>query len=635
MTIKKVTAKAVKLKSIKNVNRFSVSHLVVFVLIFASIGSFLVYKGYAYLAGDPPTAPSSLTASVVNSTEIQISWHASISEDASTLSYIIYRSTNGGSVSWSASTTALTYYNTGLSPGTTYKYYIVAHDYFGYSPASNTVSITTPYSAPPAPTGLTASAVSASEIDLKWNATPNTTGYMIFRNTGQINTTTSTSYHDTGLAASTTYSYYVRAYYQSAVYASGDSNTVSATTLAPPPPPVSSPTLYAQAASPSEIDLNWTASSSPGGVDGYDIYRNSVLIASTDAALDTRTYKDTGLSASTTYSYYVTAYSVYGTSNPSNTVSITTPTPPPPPTAPTDLSAETLDDEEIDLSWTASTSAVGINRYNIYRNGSYIGSTSSTTSSDTGSSTAYYDSGLASATTYSYFVVAINNSGIASSSSTSVSAMTQSTTPPSAPTSFKATVTSSSTVQLSWAASVKGQVGIKEYDIYEVTPPDATDDNGQLDGNQIGSTTGTTYSVTGLSASTDYGFYVIAVDITDNFSDQSAEALATTNVLGYTLSVGLSASVTDIGNSTTGTVINTAISGSYTSCTKKFDSDGSAIDTSWSGSFSGISGYSQTVYPPSGSTFYTFYSYELSCTNGVTTAVSGIAVRKFSDDASF
>jgi fibronectin type 3 domain-containing protein len=397
-----------------------------------------------------------------------------------------------------------------------------------------------------------------------------------------------------------------------------------------PLPPTTPTNLTATAVSSSQVNLSWTASTSQGdGVSGYEVFRNGSLVNKVFIT----SWSDTGLSAGTAYSYYLVAVSNSGEeSAPSNTASATTFAPPPPPTVPTGLSAETLDDYEIDLSWTASTSSAGISRYNIYRNGSLIGNTSSTTVSDTGSSTAYYDSGLASYTTYSYQVVAIDNNGIASSLSNTVAATTQSTTPPSAPTSFKATVTSSSTVTLSWTASTVNQAGLKEYDIYEVTPPDDTDDNGVLDGLLIGSTTGTSYQVGGLSASTDYGFYVIAVDITGNFSEESTEALATTNAPGYAINVGLSASVTEIGNNTTGVVINTAISGSYQTCTKKFDSDGSATDPSWSGSFSGISSYSQTVHPPNSSQFYTFYSYELSCTNGASTAVSGIAVRQFVDN---
>jgi fibronectin type 3 domain-containing protein len=495
---------------------------------------------------------------------------------------------------------------------------------------------------PTAPSNLTASAVSASQINLSWNGSTESSYsggfyYHIYRNGSQIDVVTSTSWFNTGLSAGTTYSYSVDAY-DSYGNASGLSTTASATTpaLPPPPPPPNLPlppttpaNLTAAAVSSSQINLSWTASTSQGdGVGGYEVFRNGVHINN----VFTTSWSDTGLSAGTTYSYYLIAYSTHGEeSGHSNIASVTTPVPPPP-TSPTSLTAETLDDSEIDLSWNASTSSAGIAGYKIYRNGGLVGTTSSTTLSDTGVLTAYYDTPLPAATTYSYYVVAYDNSGTTSSASNTTSATTQSTIPSSAPGSFKATVTSASTVNLSWNASTPGQVGVKQYDIYEVTPPDDTDDNGVLDGQFIASTTGTSYQVTGLAASTGYGFYVIAVDKTDNFSDQSAEALATTNALGYALNVGLSASVTEIGAGQTGTVINTAISPNTLTCTKKFDSDGSALDASWKGSFSGISGYSQVVYPPSGSEFYTFYSYELSCTNGASIAVSGMAVRKYSDD---
>lgn len=522
-----------KQKVKKRTSWFSAKPLLVLAIAGTLVGVFFMHRSFALLTGEPPTAPTNLTASVVNSNEVQISWSASYSDLPSSLVYYIYRNNI-----FLTTTTALTYYNSGLYSGTTYSYQVVAHDTFGWSPGSNIVSITTPVPPPQAPTGLTAKVVSTSEIDLSWTGNTLAVGYMIFRNTGQINTTGpgTMTYKDTGLAAGTTYSYYVEAYYQNPYAVSGPSNTVSATTLSPPPPP----------------------------------------------------------------------------------------------TAPASLTALTLDDEEIDLSWTASTSSTGISGYNIYRNGGYIGSTSSTTISDTGSSTAYYDSGLASATSYSYYVVAIGG-GVASSPSTTVWAKTQSTTPPSAPTSFKATVTSSSTVSLSWTASVLGQVGVKEYDVYKVAPPDSTDDNGVLDGTLLGSTTGTSYQVSGLAASTSYGFYVIAVDTTNNFSEESTEAIATTNATGYTINVSTSASVTDIGNNTTGVVLNWAVTPSSATCTRKFATDGSATDPSWTGSFSGLAGGSQVVYPPSSSMFYTFYSYELSCTNGSSTAVSGIDVRSYQD----
>lgn len=87
---------------------------------------------------------------------------------------------------------------------------------------------------PGAPTGLAASAQSASQIDLTWTAAPDNvavTGYDIYRNGTKVSTVTGAGYSDTGLAASTAYSYYVVAK-DAAGNASPASNTAGATTQA-------------------------------------------------------------------------------------------------------------------------------------------------------------------------------------------------------------------------------------------------------------------------------------------------------------------------------------------------------------------------------------------------------------------
>jgi hypothetical protein len=94
---------------------------------------------------------------------------------------------------------------------------------------------------PNPPSNLVASAASSSQINLIWSDNSNNEGgYKIERWNGssyvQINTVGAnvTTYTDSGLAPSTTYTYRVRAY--NSVGDSGYSNESSATTLSPPPP---------------------------------------------------------------------------------------------------------------------------------------------------------------------------------------------------------------------------------------------------------------------------------------------------------------------------------------------------------------------------------------------------------------
>lgn len=84
----------------------------------------------------------------------------------------------------------------------------------GVSAAWNWVSAEFRSSSPdlPAPAGLTVTAVSESRLDLDWDAVNSATGYDIERGGVVIVTDhPTTSYSDTGLAPSTTYSYRVRA----------------------------------------------------------------------------------------------------------------------------------------------------------------------------------------------------------------------------------------------------------------------------------------------------------------------------------------------------------------------------------------------------------------------------------------
>ena len=93
------------------------------------------------------------------------------------------------------------------------------------------------------------------------------------RQFSQITTATGTTYNDTGLTANTSYNYRVRAT-DAAGNLSPYSNTAPATTAAlDTQPPTMPGTLTATAASASQINLGWGASTDNVGVTGYLVER--------------------------------------------------------------------------------------------------------------------------------------------------------------------------------------------------------------------------------------------------------------------------------------------------------------------------------------------------------------------------
>jgi len=178
-------------------------------------------SGYAY--GDAanaqiPPSFSSIAVSGIPTTNAAVTW----STDQSSNSTVVYGTTSayGSTTSSGSFVTSHSISLTGLNLlAVTYHYAVVSTNAQGYTATSTDQTFTTVNNtAPSVPANFTATATSTSEIDLSWNAsTGNGTypiaGYQIFRNGTQVGTTTSgTAYADTGLTASTTYTYAVDAY---------------------------------------------------------------------------------------------------------------------------------------------------------------------------------------------------------------------------------------------------------------------------------------------------------------------------------------------------------------------------------------------------------------------------------------
>src|SRR6202049_4049689 len=257
----------------------------------------------------------------------------------------------------------------GLAASTSYSYRVRATDAAGnLSAYSSTASASTSKSTTPptAPSALTATAASATQINLSWTASTDNvgvTGYLIERCQGagctvfaQIGTTTgtTTTFSDSALAPSISYSYRVRAT-DAAGNLSAYSNISSATTSADTTPPTAPSGLTATAASSTQINLSWTASTDNVGVTGYLIERCQGAGCAVFAQIGTvtgttTTFSDSALAPSISYSYRVRATDAAGNlSAYSNISSATTSPDTTPPTAPSALTATAASATQINL----------------------------------------------------------------------------------------------------------------------------------------------------------------------------------------------------------------------------------------------------------------------------------------------
>ncbi|MBW7473858.1 fibronectin type III domain-containing protein [Paenibacillus oenotherae] len=255
------------------------------------------------------------------------------------------------------------------------------------------------------------------------------------------------------------------------------------------------------------VSLSWTASTDNVGVTGYDVFRNGTKVGTST----TTSYTDTGLTAETSYKYTVKAFdAASNVSAASNEVTVVTSAGPDlnPPTAPTGLASTGKTATTVSLSWTASTDNVGVTGYDILRNGVKVG-TSTTTS--------YTDTGLTAETSYKYTVKAYDGEGNRSAASNEVTVVTSpgtDTQAPTVPAGLASTGKTATTVSLSWTASTDN-VGVTGYEVLR-------------NNTVVGTTATTSYTDTGLTAATAYSYTVLAKDAAGNKSAPSAALQVTT-----------------------------------------------------------------------------------------------------------
>tara|TARA_B100000809_G_scaffold266332_1_gene328553 strand:- start:9452 stop:13222 length:3771 start_codon:yes stop_codon:yes gene_type:complete len=272
--------------------------------------------------------------------------------------------------------------------------------------------------------------------------------------------------------------------------------------------PTTPTSLAASNVTETTADLSWNASSDNVAVTGYDIYQGSTNIGTVTGT----SAQITGLTAATSYSFNIRAKDATGNeSSSSNTVNVTTSSgaDTQAPTAPTTLATSNITQTTVDLSWNASSDNFGVTGYDVYQGSTNIGTVTGTSAQITG---------LTAATSYSFNIRAKDAAGNESSSSNTVNFTTSSeadTQAPTAPTSLTASNITQTSLDLSWNAS-SDNIGITGYDVY-------------LGASNIMSVTGTSASVSGLTAATTYTFSIRAKDDAGNTSSSSNTVSVTTD----------------------------------------------------------------------------------------------------------
>jgi fibronectin type 3 domain-containing protein len=197
-----------------------------------------------------------------------------------------------------------------------------------------------------------------------------------------------------------------------------------------------------------------------------------------------------------------------------------------PPTAPGSLTAAANRQGPVTLSWTASTSSLGIADYIVQRCQGTGCTNFAQTATTTG--TTYTDSAVAASITYCYRVQAADTAGNLSQFSNVATVTTVGTQPPTAPTNLTGTAASSSEIDLGWTASTSS-IGLANYVVQRCQG------TGCSNFAQVGTPAGTTYADTGLTPGTSYSYQVEAIDIEGNVSPFSNIATAVPPLPGGTI----------------------------------------------------------------------------------------------------
>jgi chitin-binding protein len=181
-----------------------------------------------------------------------------------------------------------------------------------------------------------------------------------------------------------------------------------------------------------------------------------------------------------------------------------------PPSIPVELIADDVTTMSASLDWADSTDDSGVVRYEVYRNGTLVGTTSQSE---------FIDTNLAPSASYEYSIVALDPSGNASAVSSALQVITLDrpsvdTVAPTVPEFLHSMGTTENSVKLMWLAS-SDDSGAVSYIV-------------ERDGVEFARTGMRMLTDSGLTAGTTYTYTVRAVDPSGNVSEASNQLVIAT-----------------------------------------------------------------------------------------------------------
>ncbi|MEU8080706.1 fibronectin type III domain-containing protein [Catellatospora citrea] len=271
----------------------------------------------------PPSTPGTPVVTNMTTVSVTLTWAPSTSEAAVT-GYDVFRAPGSASnVAQVGTTAGNSFTDTGLSPGTVYRYQVRARDAAGnvsaFSPIAFAMTAGPCTTPPPAPGNLTILAIGATTVSLRWGIVvpsygcspagfdvlraPGTSGgtFTPIAQTGFVDT-----FADTTVSPNTTYRYQVRARSANGLV-SGPSNIVQATTPDSCTPPLPLGSLTVTAVGTSSVSLSWAGPTNPACI-AYDILRAPGTSGGTFTLVGTTSslsLTNTGMTLNTTYRYMV------------------------------------------------------------------------------------------------------------------------------------------------------------------------------------------------------------------------------------------------------------------------------------------------------------------------------------------